>query len=476
MATAPDNVTPLRKTGIQPGDSIEFRRSELCTDASAARVFTEKYGGLLKWNPSWGWLIWTGRKWQRDDEEYTKQAALEIGPHFRSMAAEFHADKEPDKLVHWVLAFARKCESARGVEDLLKVARPVLYESLDRFDTHPALVNFNNCVLNFDRIEGECVKVLEHGSAYNLTKGIAFDYHMGAPCPRWQAFLEGILPDKAVRDFVQRAVGYSLLGTTQEQCLFILWGTGANGKSTFLNTLLNVIGPDYSKQANPRSFMVQHGDAARFDMARMEGVRFLSAIETADGNRLNESTVKAMTGGDRIVAEFKYKDQFEYTPTFKIWMGTNYRPTIKGTDQAIWRRIRLVPFSVTIPQERQDGDLGAKLLREAEGILNWAVEGAISYKREGLRPPAEVVKATAEYRSAEDIVGQFLADFTVRTKTARVQKGLLYTAYEEWADRQGEVLVSAKTFGIHIGNLGLSSSRGTGGKRFWNGLGLSAHE
>jgi putative DNA primase/helicase len=295
---------------------------------------------------------------------------------------------------------------------------------------------------------------------------------MGAPCDRWKAFMADIFPDVELRSFIQRAVGYSLLGLTSEQCFFLCYGHGANGKSVFLNTLLRLFG-DYAAQVASTTFMAQSGDRIRADLARLRGVRFVSAIETGDGKRLDEAMVKAATGGEAIVAEHKYQAPFQFTPEFTLWLATNHRPRIQGTDYGIWRRVRLIPFTVTIPPEKQDRDLEQKLLREAEGILSWAVEGACLYLRDGLQAPEAVRVAVETYRTAEDSIGRFLADCTATGPTLQVAKGDLSKAYTSWAEREGEAPLSGKRLGLYIAERGFDEYR-SGAARFWLGLGMQS--
>jgi putative DNA primase/helicase len=296
---------------------------------------------------------------------------------------------------------------------------------------------------------------------------------MGAPRERWDRFLEKIFPSAELRDFMQRAVGYSTLGLTREQSFFVCYGTGANGKSVFLNTILRVLGTDYATQADPASFLVRTGDRIRADIARLRGVRFVSAIETGDGKRLDEAMIKAATGGESLVGEFKYQNQFVFMPQFHLWLATNHRPRIDGTDYGIWRRVLLIPFTVTIPEDKRDRDLDAKLVRESEGILDWIITGACRYLRDGLNPPGEVRAATKAYRQSEDVIGRYIAECTISGAAMQVSKAALFTAFGEWCDREGERVSSKKKFGQYVAEQGFDEYR-DGPVRHWIGLGLRA--
>jgi putative DNA primase/helicase len=231
--------------------------------------------------------------------------------------------------------------------------------------------------------------------------------------------------------FVQRAVGYSLTGSTNEQCLFILYGSGANGKSTFLNTISAMLG-DYARQTPTDTLLVKRGDGISNDVARLHGARFVSAMEVDNGRRLAEAQVKQLTGGDLMAARYLYQEFFEFRPQFKLFMGVNHTPVIQGTDHGIWRRIHLVPFTVTIAKEDQDKRLVEELHAERSGILRWAVEGCLTWQAEGLEPPTAVAEATEEYRAEMDVLARFLLECRDVGPEARVATGLLYARYVGW--------------------------------------------
>jgi putative DNA primase/helicase len=207
--------------------------------------------------------------------------------------------------------------------------------------------------------------------------------------------------------------GYALTGDTREQVLFILYGTGANGKSTFLEVLRALLG-EFARQTDFSTFLVRSSDTVRNDLAKLAGARFVTAVEAEEGRRLDEALVKQLTGGDRITARFLYKEFFEYDPQFKIFLATNHKPVIWSPGEAIWRRIRLIPFAVTIPEAEQDHTLVAQLCTELPGILRWAVQGCLAWQQEGLGIPEEVQQATAAYRQDMDALAGFLASCCVK--------------------------------------------------------------
>jgi len=269
---------------------------------------------------------------------------------------------------------------------------------------------------------------------------------------------------------MQKAVGYSLTGSTQEHCLFILYGTGANGKSTFLNTLSTMLG-DYARQTPTETLLVKRGDGISNDVARLHGARFVSAMEVENGRRLAEAQVKQLTGGDLMAARYLYQEFFEFRPQFKLFMGVNHTPVIQGTDHGIWRRIHLVPFTVTIAKEDQDKRLEEKLRAEQPGILRWAVEGCLAWQVEGLEPPLAVTTATEEYRAEMDVLARFLLECCDLSPEARVATGLLYTRYVSWCALADEAPVQKRAFAAALKERGFQPGRSKQ-ERFWQGLAL----
>jgi putative DNA primase/helicase len=229
---------------------------------------------------------------------------------------------------------------------------------------------------------------------------------------------------------------------------------------------------DYSTQADFTTFLSQRGEGVRNDVARLVGARFVSAVEAEGGRPLAEAMVKQLTGGDTITARFLFKEFFEFRPVFKLWLAANSRPTVRGTDNGIWRRIRLVPFTVTIPPAERDRDLGSKLAGELPGILAWAVRGCGRWQTEGLGTPAEVLAATEDYRDSMDVLGGFIGDRCVARSGARVAAKELYAEYTRWCESNGERSVTQRTMGLRMVERGFERHRGGKGVRMWLGLGL----
>jgi len=268
--------------------------------------------------------------------------------------------------------------------------------------------------------------------------------------------------DADMIQFLQRAVGYSLSGSIGEQCLFFLYGTGANGKSIFLETLKLITG-DYGLAASAQTLMATRSSSIQNDIARLAGARFVACGEIEDGTRLRESLVKDLTGGDTICARFLRREFFDFRPQFKLWIRANHKPQIRGSGEAIWRRIHLVPFAVQIPPAQRDPDLLDKLRAELSGILGWAVRGCIEHQRHGLATPAQVREATAEYRSEMDVIGEFLSERCESEKNATVSAKDLYQAYRAWCEDSGTRPLSQRGFGLSLTERGYTKESGRGG-------------
>jgi len=436
------------------------------TDLGNALRLVRLHGKDLHYCHPWGkWLVWDGRRWAKDATAEVVRRAKDT---IRRIYAE--ASSEPDEERRKALAkHALKSESEARIRAMLALAEsepgvPVLPEDLDR---DPWLLNCQNGTL--DLRTGE---LRPHRREDLITRIIPVPYDPDASCPQWEAFLNRIMDgNQNLIRFIQRAVGYSLTGDVSEQVFFMCYGTGANGKTVFLRTLLALLG-EYGKPVDPELLMAHTGEVHPTIRADLMGARLAVAIETEEGRRLNETIVKWLTGGDKLKARFMRQDFFEFEPTHKIWLATNHKPVIRGTDYAIWRRIRLIPFNVTIPVEEQDTRLPEKLREELAGILAWAVQGCLEWQRNGLGVPEEVKRATEGYRAEMDILAAFIADCCIIDKRAKVKASDLYKAYVEWCEENGERELSQRAFGMRLTERGFERQRSTRGTHLWLGIGL----
>jgi putative DNA primase/helicase len=338
--------------------------------------------------------------------------------------------------------------------------------AISAFDRDPYQLNTHSGTVNLRTME-----LAPHDPGTLITKLAPVFFDPAAHCPRWLNLLDRIMGGDCDRiDFLQRAFGYSLTGDSSEQVIFILHGSGANGKSTLLETMRAVIG-DYSMNAPAEALMVKQAGAVSNDIARLRGARFVTAVETGSEGRLAEPLIKQMSGTDTITARFLYKEPIEFRPTFKLWLATNHRPTITGSDYAIWRRIRLLPFDVTIPPGDRDKQLPQKLLSESRGILAWALRGCQAWLSKGLGECGAVQAATEVYRTEMDPLTDFLADRCVLGAGLRAHG--LYGEYERWCRDSGmRDALSAVAFKRLLESRGYRSSRDWQG-RYFEGLGLA---
>ena len=265
-------------------------------------------------------------------------------------------------------------------------------------------------------------------------------------CPTWRQFLVTATGnDPELQAYLARMVGYALTGVTTEHALFFLYGTGANGKSVFVNTLAAILG-DYAANAPMDTFMATQGERHPTDMAGLRGARLVTSIETEQGRRWAESRLKALTGGDKISARFMRQDFFEFTPQFKLVVAGNHKPAIRTIDEAMRRRLHLMPFTVTIPPKERDKTLPERLLAERDGVLAWAVQGCLEWQQIGLQPPAAVMAATEEYFEAEDALGRWLEECCDLGPNRTVTSADLFAAWKLWAEANGEFAGGQRRF------------------------------
>jgi putative DNA primase/helicase len=279
------------------------------------------------------------------------------------------------------------------------------------------------------------------------------------------------MPGEPERTFLQRAFGYSLTGDTGEQSLFFLYGSGGNGKTVFVETLAALMG-EFHTATRIDTLSQRQGGGIPNDIAALAGARVVTVSETPEGSRLNESLIKDLTGGDTISARFLRREFFDFRPQFKLWIRGNHKPQIRGTDDGIWRRVMLVPFTQTIPESERDPALTEKLQAELPGILRWAVEGCIAWQRDGLNPPESMRLALSEYRQEMDLLGAFIEECAVVSPDAYAPATPLYKAYQQWAEDNGHHAVTATRFGLAMAERGFAKEKV--GTIRWRGLGLRA--
>jgi putative DNA primase/helicase len=341
---------------------------------------------------------------------------------------------------------------------MLELAKSEVPVSPDELDADPWLLNCPNGTV--DLRTGE---MRPHKRENLLTKMAGADYRSEATAATWKAFLERVLPSDELRGFVQRSSGYSATGDTSEQCMFINHGSGANGKSTFQEAIATALG-DYATRTPTEMLLAKRTGGIPNDVARLKGARFVTSSETEEGRRLAESLVKDLTGQDTISARFMRAEWFDFKPSHKLWLSTNHKPEIRGTDNAIWRRIRLIPWAVVIPPKKQDRKLPDKLRDDLPGILAWIVRGCSEWIRGGLKAPEEVRRATGEYRAEMDQLAAFITDCCEVNQDQRAYASDLYKAYKLWCEDAGERRDTQTKFGRRLTEKGYENG-GKGGAR-----------
>jgi putative DNA primase/helicase len=401
--------------------------SPLTEDAIALR-FSEQYADTLRYVSTRGqWLQWSGNKWC---PEKTSLAFDLVRQSCREDAKTF-GNGNPSSTV-----YSRKVVAA--VEFFARADRRQA-ATVEQFDAQDMLFNTGGTSgmidATFDLISGIPVPP---NPAHYITKSTACSAAPpGAPHPIWTAFLNRCVPDVETQKFLQRFFGYCATGSTIEHTFLFLYGTGANGKSTLVNTIREIFG-DYATIADIGTFIASNQDRHPADLAKLVGARLAVAQETQKGRQWDEAKIKTMTGGDTMTARFMRQDWFDFTPKFKLLVTGNYKPRLESIDEAMRRRLLLVPFMVQIPPDERDPDLSDKLKAEWPALLRWILDGCGEWRRDGLKPPATVTEATKDYFDNQDLLQQWLDDSTedggpyAFTATAD-----LYASWRAWCDARG---------------------------------------
>jgi len=435
------------------------------TDLGNARRLVAGYGKNLRFcHESGKWLFWNGEIWATDDSGIVERFAKDTVRKIYLEAGDTANGTDRQALGKHGL----KSEAEARLHAMVNLAKtePDIPVNISALDADPWLLNCRNGTLDL-----RTGKLLPHHPGNLCTKTIPVAYDPHAKCPTWKEFLRRVMAEKPeLIKFLQRPIGYALTGSTGEQVLFFLYGTGANGKSTFIETCRNLLG-DYAQQSEFDTFVTKKNDGPRNDIARLRGARLVAAVEAAQGRQLAENVIKQVTGGDTVTARFLYHEHFEYLPQFKLFLVANHKPVIVGTDEAIWRRIRLIPFTVTIPRDQRDKQLLEKLRAELPGILAWAVRGCLQWQADGLGEPEAVSIATADYKREMDVMADFIEERCVLGEQKTVNAGLLYLTFQEWADKNGEEVLTQKRFGTQLRERGFTADKKQG-QRCWVGLDL----
>lgn len=437
------------------------------TDTGNAERFAAEHGTHLRHCDRWGsWLVYDGTRWQTDERQEVPALAKETVRRMREDAAGLEDKTARENAQRW---------AARSEQRQRRDAMLALAESEDGIQVHPSDLDHDPWTFNvrngtLDLRTGE---LRPHSPADLLTRLADVVYDPDASAETWLRFVERILPDEQVRNSLQEWAGVCLTGDVSIQKLAFMYGTGANGKSTLLATLLRLVG-EYGRSA-AADLLLAKQDRDITELAVLHGARLVVTSEINEGRRLDEAMVKHITGGDRLRARVLYRDSFEFDPTHKVALAANHRPEIRETGHAIWRRILFYPFEVTIPEAEQDAELVQKLHAELSGVLNWALAGLARARANGMRvsEPETMARAVREYRAAEDVLADFVAERCTEGATERASAAELHRAYRDWAESRGERPVSPRTLGQRLRGRGYSEVR-SGSARGWAGIGVKA--
>lgn len=385
------------------------------------------------------WLCWDGTRWAVDEGERARTLSQDTILEFTRQALRSGNDA--------VVKFAANCLNSGRLSNALREAQPDQHILPADLDTRPDLLNCLNGTVDL-----RTGTIRKHRREDFITKIVHHEYSPDAQCPTFMGFLARITGNHpGLVGYLQKALGYSLTGHTIEKAVFLLHGRGNNGKSTLLSTFLKLI-EDYAVLLQIDTLMVrQESNNTQADLADLFGTRFVQTSETEEGQRLAEGKLKRITQGmGKIKAVRKYENPFAFPETHKLWIDANHLPAVRGTDDAIWNRLHPIPFDVVIPVEEQDKELPAKLMREAEGILAWAVAGAVLWYAERLGKPPDVENVGAAWRSDSDQIARFIAERCVVGEYASAKGGTLYAAYRTWAENGGERPAPSKDFAPRI--------------------------
>lgn len=438
------------------------------TDLGNAERFEAKHHKVARYVPGIGWLIWNGRRWEPDAAEEVLLLARAIAREMRTEAAELSHKDGLELFKH-----ANATEKEQRLGAMVRLARPMrrLRCRTRDLDSDPYLLN----VLN-GTVDLRTGKLRPHRREDLITRIAPVNFDPNARAPRWEAFLRRILGEsRELESFVQRAIGYALTGSIDEHVMFFMHGSGRNGKGTLLEVLLELLG-EYAWKAGSSLLLSRDASDAKLDQekARLFNRRFVVCSETDEGRSWAEATLKELTGGDTVNGREVYKAAITFKPTHKFFVASNHKPRLRGTDEGIRSRLRLVPFNVFIPPAEREKGLPQRLVREeGPGILSWAVRGCLAWKGEGLGEPPEVASATDGYFADEDIVGRFIAERCVVLPTAQTTFAALYEDYESWCKASGERPMTKKALGERLGSRGFTPGY-VQRNRGWLGLGLRA--
>ena len=446
------------ESGLEAG--LKARHAIQRTDSGNAILLVGMHGDSMLYCGQWReWYVWNGSHWEADHRELLQAFAKDV-------AAELsERSRESDDDTHGGRKWAKQSANVAGLTNMVRAARDLVSVSPDEFDQNPWLLNVANGTIDLQKGE-----LRPHRQEDRLTKMAPVSFDSDATCSRFEEFLKEVMPDEEARDFLQRAVGCSLYGGIRDHVLFFCHGGGANGKSTFLNALQSTLGRDYAIQAAPGLILNSGREEHTTGLTDLCGARMVICSEIGAGRALNEDLVKRLTGGEPIRARRMRQDFWEFEPTHHLWAGANAIPEVSAADEAMWRRLLLIPFTVCIPEEQRDTELLQKLKKELPGILSWAVKGCLLWQKQGLDIPDAVRVSSANCRLEMDTLGRFISEHLEEKTGARLPFSMLYPVYEAWCEDEGIDPEPRNHFGTNLTKRGYEKRRVHGNPVY---LGLS---
>ncbi|MBE0474808.1 phage/plasmid primase, P4 family, partial [Rhodoferax sp.] len=439
----------IAKGAAKAASAQLFKNLDWSTEDGICTAFSRHFGKDWRYCAQWGkWFAWNMQRWNEDLVLYVNHIIRGV---CRAASNRASSDRTKTKLAS---------SSTMSAVERMARSEPTHAALANDWDanvwllnTPAGVVDLHNGQLRPPRREDLMTKITTASPVW------------GSGCPNWLVFLDQVTGgDKDLVSYLQRVFGYCLTGSTHEHALFFLYGTGANGKSVFINVLTTILG-DYATNAPMDTFMESRGDRHPTDLAGLRGARMVSATETEQGRRWAESKVKEITGGDAVTARFMRQDFFTFFPMFKLLIAGNHKPTIRNIDEAMRRRLHLVPFTITVPPQKRDKHLQAKLLMERDAILAWGLQGCLEWQKSGLNPPKCVRDATEEYFEEEDAVGEFIDDECQRSPHSKEPISAVYQRWKDRAESRGEFVGSSRWLTQQLLSRGFERDRlGTGAK------------
>jgi P4 family phage/plasmid primase-like protien len=455
------NVQALPPSTHGSGDSGNREDLRLTDTWNAHRLVNSHKDDFLWCEAFKHWFVWDGTRYARDLTREVERRAERTVADLYEYAGTLPTSDERRRMAEW----AMNTESRYRLTNMVESAKRMVPVHPSEFDRDPLLFNLLNGTIDL-----RTQRLQQHKQAERLTKRTEVQFDPSATCPLWLAFLDRVLAgNQNLIGFARRLFGYCLTGLLTEHIIVILYGTGANGKSTLLHILRSLAG-DYAHHCRPEVFTAKRNDSQGFELVSLVGARVVSASETGSGRRLDEALVKEMTGGEPITCAPKYGDFFSFQPVFKPLLATNHKPEIRGVDEGIWRRLLLLPFTVTIPEGERDGDLPCKLDGELSGILNWTLQGVKEFLAAGLGAPDEVRSATADYRVEQDVLANWIEECCTLGAEKSDEYAGLYKDYVMWCETNKEEPINKARFSSSLDERGCPAHRGAKGKRLRTGI------